>query len=364
VILYATADCTGSPVASITVAAFASGVFVTASPNATTNYSANALDVAGNTSDCSAPVTFVHDSIAPAPPSSLSVSPASPSQSTIATVSGTPEAGSTVKLYASTTCNGSPVATDTASNFASGLSATPSANATTSYSATATDAAGNTSDCSPPVSFTHDSNAPPAPAAIAIDQKSPSTSAALKVSGQAEAGSAIELYDNASCTGTPAATGSAADFAAGFPVTAAGNMNVYAATATDIAGNTSPCSNAAGFQLLKRGRFVKPKFKTKRKGSRVTFSATLRLSGAGITQASCVGTVKAVLKRGRDNKAFPSAAPKNGVAKLSWTGRSCVAKISVSKSAGYTTKGVTFKTTLSVSSPSLAVPAMVIVKKF
>ena len=62
---------------------------------------------------------------------------------------GTAEAGSTVKLYTTAGCTGSPAATGTAAAFGSpGLTASVVVGTTTTFKATATDAAGNTSGCS------------------------------------------------------------------------------------------------------------------------------------------------------------------------------------------------------------------------
>jgi hypothetical protein len=352
-------------VATGSASAFVSGLAVTAPSNAATSYASTATDAAGNTSDCSDPVSFTHDSAAPVAPQTISIAQPSPSRATSLTITGSAEAGSIVTVYANASCTGIAATSGSAAHFASpGLSLTVEPDTDTHFAVTATDAAGNVSPCSQTARFVNDSSAPQAPAAVAVDQKTPSTSSALKVSGQAESGSTVKLFDNASCTGTPVAAGSAAEFASGFAVTATGSTNLYAATSTDSAGNTSPCSSAAGFQLLQNGTIVKPKFKTRKKGSRLYFSATIRISGASITPETCLGTVKAVIKRSRSNKAFPAAATKSGVAKLSWDGSACVAKISVSKSARYTTKGVKVKTTLSVNSPSLAIPSFVSVKKF
>ena len=57
----------------------------------------------------------------------------------------------------------------------------------------------------------------------------------------------MTLYSTADCTGTPAATDTAAAFASpGLPVTVAvASTTTYRATATDAAGNTSPCSTTS-----------------------------------------------------------------------------------------------------------------------
>jgi hypothetical protein len=74
----------------------------------------------------------------------------------------------------------------------------------------------------------------------------------------------VRLYAGAGCTGAPVATGAAATFASsGLTVTASEGSNTYSATATDGAGNTSPCSASASyvakappFQPLAPGQLV------------------------------------------------------------------------------------------------------------
>src|SRR4029077_7505522 len=58
--------CTGTPAASGTAAQFHSaGLTVSVADNTTTSFRATATDPAGNTSPCSAPRSYVEDSIAP-----------------------------------------------------------------------------------------------------------------------------------------------------------------------------------------------------------------------------------------------------------------------------------------------------------
>jgi outer membrane protein assembly factor BamB len=93
------------------------------------------------------------DTIPPAPPVLMSTDPASPGSGS-PKVLGVAEAGSTVRVYQTPDCTG-PAATGTAEALASpgiGASATP--NATTSFHANATDAAGNISPCSSRLTYT------------------------------------------------------------------------------------------------------------------------------------------------------------------------------------------------------------------
>jgi hypothetical protein len=94
------------------------------------------------------------DVVPPATPQLTSTDPASPSLSSTPRIRGTAEAGSTVRVYASPDCTGTPVATDSAAKLGSpGIQVEVSGGVTASFSATATDAAGNTSSCSAPISY-------------------------------------------------------------------------------------------------------------------------------------------------------------------------------------------------------------------
>jgi hypothetical protein len=157
--LYTTSGCTGTAAATGTAAVFASsGLTVTVAANATTTIRATATDGAGNVSACSSSsITYVNDSVAPATVQLTSVTPASPTPSTSPVVRGTAEAGSTVRLWSTANCSGTPVATGDAAAFAApGLTATVALGSTTAFRATATDAAGNVSTCSAALSYTAD----------------------------------------------------------------------------------------------------------------------------------------------------------------------------------------------------------------
>ena len=77
------------------------------------------------------------------------------------TVKGSAEAGSTVRVYESPDCTGAVAAQGPAAQFASpGLVASVVEDDTVDFTATATDASGNTSACSDPVEYREDSTAP------------------------------------------------------------------------------------------------------------------------------------------------------------------------------------------------------------
>src|SRR5439155_3620199 len=104
--------------ASGTAAAFGSpGLAVAVSDDSSTTFYATGTDAAGNVSSCSSGIAYVEDSTPPAAPSSLSVTPASPANGNNPKLSGSAEAGSTVKLYTNASCTSSIAASGTAAAF-------------------------------------------------------------------------------------------------------------------------------------------------------------------------------------------------------------------------------------------------------
>jgi Tol biopolymer transport system component len=87
---------------------------------------------------------------------------------------------------------------------------------------------------------------PAAPSVTAVSPASPANDNTPKISGTAPAGTTVSLYDNAACSGTPLATGTAAAFASpGLTVTVADNSTTTVhATATNADG-TSACSSTS-----------------------------------------------------------------------------------------------------------------------
>jgi hypothetical protein len=95
------------------------------------------------------------DVVPPAAPQLTGTDPASPGSSGTPRIIGAAEAGSTVRVYTGPNCTGAPVATGSAANLGSpGLPVDVAEGVTAAFSATATDAAGNTSACSAPISYT------------------------------------------------------------------------------------------------------------------------------------------------------------------------------------------------------------------
>src|SRR5439155_9550871 len=126
----------------------------------------------------------------------------------------TAEAGSTVKLYTTSDCSGTPVANGSAASFSSpGFAVTVSDNTSTTFKATATDTANNTSACSSGFTYVEDSTVPAAPSGLGSTPASPANNNNASITGSAEAGSTVKLYTTSDCSGAPAVNGSAAAFA-------------------------------------------------------------------------------------------------------------------------------------------------------
>src|SRR5205807_1410566 len=157
--LYSNASCTSALAGSGTAAAFASpGLAVAVADDSSTTFYATTTDAAGNVSPCSSGVTYVEDSTAPAAPSALAVAPSSPANNNAPKVSGSAEAGSTVKLYTNASCTSSLAGSGTALPDAPPILAVAVADdSSTTFYATTTDAAGNVSPCSSGVTYVEDS---------------------------------------------------------------------------------------------------------------------------------------------------------------------------------------------------------------
>jgi hypothetical protein len=94
--------------------------------------------------------------------------------------------------------------------------------------------------------FTVDTQAPATPQITGFVPNSPANDNNPEVRGSAPAGSTVQLYKNATCTGFPVGSGSAAKFASpGITVSVADNTTTsFRAKSRDAAGNVSGCSSA------------------------------------------------------------------------------------------------------------------------
>ncbi len=101
------------------------------------------------------------DVVPPSAPQLIGTDPASPGSSGTPRILGAAETRSTVRVYAGPGCTGVPLATAGAAKLGSpGIPVEVAEGVTAAFSATATDAAGNTSACSAPISYTRLKAAP------------------------------------------------------------------------------------------------------------------------------------------------------------------------------------------------------------
>jgi alpha-tubulin suppressor-like RCC1 family protein len=177
----------------------------------------------------------------PAPPALVGVGPFSHAYTAEPAMGGLGAGNLVIRFFRSSGSFPPGVALDETTGL---LSGTPTADGTYSGVVSATN--GVFSPDTQPFSITVDTTAPAAPSGLVSTPLSPSADLKPRILGTAEAGSTVRLYDNATCTGTPRSTGSAASLASpGLQITvAAGSTTIVYATATDAAGNTSGCSTA------------------------------------------------------------------------------------------------------------------------
>ncbi len=252
VTLYSNAACS-MQIGTGTKASFeGSGLTATVSTNATTTIYAKAFDVTGNASPCTLLVSYIHDNDGPTAPGFTSLTPASPSTSSLTpSVKGTTSADTvTVKLYDGNTCANEIGSGTKASFTGSGLTATVTANTTTTIYGKAFDAAENGSACTSFASYVHDNLAPNAPAFASTTPASPASSSTTPaVIGTASVDTdLVKLYDGASCT-TQIGSGTKASFeGAGIAATVTANVTttIYAKS-FDAAGNSSACTSMLSF---------------------------------------------------------------------------------------------------------------------
>ena len=255
--IYSGATCSGNPIATATAQGGTFSATLQAALNVTNTYSANVTDAAGNASACSGALTYVHDDRAPGAPTLTTTEPLSPSNSSTSPfVLGTaPEAGHTVVLYKSTNCSGAESNSLAAAGTSFALRVTVAANTSTPFSAKLKDLAGNLSPCSNTIAFTNDSLVPSAPVISSSSPGSPGISQSPFLSGSAEASATVRIYRGTACAGTPTTpvapsatvtASGAATFIASVSV-AANVSTVFTATATDAAGNVSPCSGTFAY---------------------------------------------------------------------------------------------------------------------
>lgn len=189
---------------------------------------------------------FIDDT---SPKSPVITSPANNSSTndTTPTISGTAEAGSTVKVYVNNALNG-----DTLADGSGDWSYTPSSGlADGTYILKATATLGETSSYSSPVVITIDTAAPAAPVITSPANNTGSLDATPTISGTAEANSAIQVYVDNALNGTTTADGSGSWSYTPTTGLTVGTHSVKA-TAADAQNNTSADSNVISIKIRKQ----------------------------------------------------------------------------------------------------------------
>jgi len=249
-------DCSGTAVGTTTAAGDGTfAISVVVADNTSTQFSAKATDLVGNTSLCSVHTTvYVEDSQAQ-PLLFTATSPTSPGQSQTPRIIGQAEAGATVELfvvpYTSMPCEDGVRFVGTAQEFNTlGIQISVPANEQSYIRGRITDAANNVSACSTTYAiYQHDDIAPPAPT---YDNPSPvrTRSSTYTIEGHASGSAAkVLVYPNTSCTGS---TYTLVDVHYGFDFGAwsyeanlpSDGTYRFSTKARDGAGNLSPCGTS------------------------------------------------------------------------------------------------------------------------
>jgi len=226
-----------------------------------TRFQATATDDAGNTSSCAALATWVHDDIAPRPPTMVQAQvTAVPSPSNIAapTVRFCSDTGTTVTAYTTTTCTGaSALATVvTPSSTCAGLPGTEeqrfnlALTTAATYHLRAVDAAGNRSDCIALFDYAFDAVAPPIATVLRVRGANWTMLDAntvdrvdLKVAGTTEPGARLTFLVDGVANGSATADGNGRYEGTARAVNAVDNgPRRLQVRATDSAGNVGATS--------------------------------------------------------------------------------------------------------------------------
>jgi Bacterial Ig-like domain len=249
----------GATTAAYTTQANASGSWsqtIGVLANGAYSYTATATDAAGNVSAPSSPLAFT---VATTGPSAPTIADASDVNGTVnaandtasQALTGTAGANDTINVY----LNGAAVFT-TQANASGNWSQTIGvlANGAYSYTATATDAAGNVSAPSSPLAFTVATTGPSAPtiadaAVVNGTVNAANDTAAQALAGTAGANDTINVYLNGATTAAYTTQASASgNWSQTIGVLPSGSYS-YTATATDAAGNISAPSSPLAFTV-------------------------------------------------------------------------------------------------------------------
>ena len=207
----------------------------------THSYTATATDAAANTSAHSAATHVIVDTHAPTAPSIASPADGSYNNTGSVTLSGMAEAGAQVRVYDGSALLSGSVVAGGSGNWTKVLAGV--ADGTHSYTATATDAAANTSAHSAATHVIVDTHAPTAPSIASPADGSYNNTGSVTLSGTAEAGAQVKVYDGSALLSGSVVAGGSGNWTKVLAGVADGTHS-YTATATDAAANTSAHSAA------------------------------------------------------------------------------------------------------------------------
>jgi hypothetical protein len=240
------------------------GIQVTVGLDSITTFYATIRDSSG-TSPCSLEsVTYRQVNGPPSAPVFGSVTPASPAADNFPRLGGSADGESTVTIYSTPDCSGQPLASGSSAAFANpGIQVPVADNSTTTFFATAA-WGGFSSPCSTssisyqevtaassppstpapsPGSGPQSNSGPPAPPHLRTNPAGRANDNTPIVSGSAPGAASVKIFTNPSCDGSPAAKGSAAQFASGLEVQVLDNVAVaFSGISIGPAGGQSRCS--------------------------------------------------------------------------------------------------------------------------
>ncbi len=222
------------------------------SPNTTYYFRVTSTSGASSRTEPSlllSPLSFVTP---PPAPTLTGTVPPSPANANSPKVVGSAVSGATVKLYSTSGCTGSPLATVSAAELAAGVTVSVADNSTTTFRATATGAASEASTCSAGLTYVEDSTAPQTQIGSGPSGLTASAKASFAFSGSDTGGSGVASYQCRLDSTQEAAWGSCvspkeytglADGAHKFEVRAvdrAGNTDASPAVASWTVDTTAP----------------------------------------------------------------------------------------------------------------------------
>jgi hypothetical protein len=192
------------------------------------------MDAAGN--PAVATRDFSVDAKIPNAPTLSGTVPASPANDNSPRITGSAPDGSTVRLYDTSDCSGSAIATATLAELESGITVSVADDSSTTFGATSTTPAGTTSPCSAPITYLEDSTSPQ----TGIDSKPPaltnSAAPSFGFSGADAGGSGVASFQcriDSSQESDWTACGSPKSYAS-----LADGSHTFEVRAIDKAGNT------------------------------------------------------------------------------------------------------------------------------